>query len=157
MAEVQTKTIEPRNVMSLAFTGPFDQTGDMLDELIAWVLRAGHPYAGPPMAIYYDDPAKVNPEELRAEVALPIEEVCEGDLRFTRKRLPGCEVAYAVHTGPYSQIKPLYEEIFAWIAENGYRHVEGSGAREIFLTRPGEEGEGDEGPVTEVQVPVEKV
>ncbi len=156
MAEIETKEVKPMTVMSRAFTGSYQQTGDVLDEMIAWVLRVGHPYAGPPMGIYYDNPEEVAEEELRAEVAVPIDEECEGGEKVVRKQLPGCLVAWAVHQGPYDQVKQVYGEIFAWIAENGYRCPEGVGAREIFLKGPGEV-ESPEEFLTEVQVPIETV
>ena len=38
MAEVQLKDVEPMVVMSLAFTGPYDQTQEKLDEIMGWLL-----------------------------------------------------------------------------------------------------------------------
>ncbi len=153
MPEVETKTIEPMTVMSLSFTGPYSQTGNRLDELVGWVLRGGHPHSGPPMGIYYDDPAKVSEDELRAEVLVPIEEECEGEGLIVRRELPGAEVAYAVHEGSYSKIKKVYEEIFNWITENGYRPVEEVGTREVFHKVYGQVDSAAE-LLTEVQVPV---
>jgi len=153
--EIELKTVPAQSVMSLSFTGPYDQTGDKLDELIAWLLRAGHPYSAPPFCIYYDDPEKVEPENLRAEVCAPIEEHCAGDRTVLRKRVQGGEFACATHQGPYATIKPVYEQIFAWIQQNGYRYVEQMGTREVFHKIIGQVDTADE-LVTEVQVPVEK-
>jgi effector-binding domain-containing protein len=141
--------------MSLSFTGPYDQTGDRLDELMGWLLRAGHPYGGRPFCIYYDDPSKVEPDKLRAEACLPIDERCEGDYRVSRKRIAGAEFACAVHEGPYGELSKVYEELFAWIQAQGYQFVEGAGTREVFLRLAGETAP-DELPLTEVQVPVQK-
>lgn len=156
MADIQTKNVEPLTVMSLSFTGPYKQTSEKLDELTAWVLRAGYPYSGPPMALYHDDPEKVAEADLRAEVALPMGEKCEGAEDIVRKELPGAEVATAVHEGRYDAISPLYKEMFDWIAENGYRYVEEAGTREIFHKLLGEVDTVAE-LVTEVQIPIEKV
>ena len=155
MAEIETKTVEAMIVLSLSFTGPYDQTGSKLDELIAWVLRAGHPYSGPPIGIYYDDPNKVSPDQLRAEVVVPVEEQCKEGDGITRKELPGCLVASAVHQGPYAKVGPVYGEIFSWIAENGYRYLDEMGTREVFLKVSGEV-DGPKQFMTEIQVPIEK-
>jgi len=155
MAEVQVKTVEPMAVLCLPFTGPYDQTGEKVDEVIAWLLRAGHPYSGAPFAIYYDDPEKVAADKLRAEVCLPVEEKCEGDFEVARKEVPGCEVACAVHVGPYDAIKPLYGEIFAWIQQNGYKPVAELGCREVFKKILGDVDTAAE-LETEIQVPVVK-
>ena len=156
MAEVQQKTVQPMIVLSIGFTGSYTQTSEKLDGLLGWVLRAGHPYAGPPMGIYYDDPERVPEEGLRAEVAVPIVEQCQPAEDVVRKELPGMEVASAVHVGPYDKAPAVYREIFAWMAENGYDHVVEMGTREIFHKVMGEVDTPDE-LVTEIQVPIQKM
>jgi len=155
MIEVKTKEVEPITVMSLSFQGSYAQTEDKLDELIAWVMREGHPYCGFPMGIYYDDPAKVKEEDLRAEVCVPVAEEFEGREEIERKELPGTEVAYAIHQGPYEGIVDVYEAIFKWMEENGYRFRTELGTREVFHKIYGQV-DSDEELVTEVQVPIEK-
>jgi effector-binding domain-containing protein len=155
MAEVQLKTVEPLTVMSMSFTGSYQQTGEKLDELLGWVLRAGHPWSGPPFGIYYDDPEKVPEDKLRAEVCVPMAEECEGDYEVQRKKLVGCEVACAVHQGPYDGLKGVYAEIFDWIGKNGYAYASELGCREVFRKIIGEVDTAEE-LVTEVQVPVKK-
>ena len=156
MAEVQVKNIDAMTVMSLPFTGPYERTQDKLEELMAWLLRMGHPFAGHPLGLYYDDPSKVAADSLRAEVCLPIEETCEPAEEIQRKRLPAVTVACVVHNGPYADIAQRYGEIFQWIQANGYRYLEGQPTREVFLKVIGEANEPSEF-VTEVQVPVENV
>jgi effector-binding domain-containing protein len=156
MAEIQVKRVEPMTVLSLSFTGAYEQTQDRLEELMAGTLRAGHPHCQPPMALYYDDPAKVPAENLRAEVCLPIGEAYEpADEGISRKELPGATVACTVYQGPYSLIAQVYEQIFEWTKANGYRHAEGVPTREVFLKLFGE-AEDPKDFVTEIQVPVEK-
>ncbi len=93
-----------------------------MDELMSWLLRAGHPAAGAPMGLYYDDPSKVADDDLRAEVCVPIEEFCEPTEDVRRKDLPAVKVACAIHQGPYHEIPKLYEQIFEWMGENGYKY-----------------------------------
>jgi len=155
VSEVQIKELEPVTVMCLPFTGAYDQTRGKLELVMSWLLRVGHPYSAAPFALYYDDPAKVPAEELRAEVCLPIEEDCEGEDEIVRKDLPAVTVAFAVHTGPNAGVSQVYEQIFQWIGENGYSYVEGEPTREVFLTMYGQVEDPAEF-VTEVQVPVQK-
>lgn len=158
MADIQTKSLEPLNVMSLPFTGAYDQTGARLDDLLAWILRAGHPWSGPPAGVFYDDPDKVAEDELRAEVVVPLDETCEGDDRVARKTLPGAEVACLTYEGPMSGIGQAYEELFNWIHANGWTYVEALGTREVYVRLPEEHEEGEEpkGFMVELQVPIEK-
>jgi AraC family transcriptional regulator len=152
--EVQIKDVEALTVMSLPFTGPYDQTRGRLEHLMSWLLRVGHPYSAKPFGLYYDDPIKVPADQLRAEVCLPIEETCEGEEDIVRKSLPATTVASAVFTGPYADVPQAYAQVFEWIAANGYRYVEGEPTREVFLNMYAQEEESAE-PATEIQVPVE--
>ncbi len=156
MADVELKTIEPQNVVSLAFEGSYAQTTDKLDTLMAWLLRAGHPYSGRPFAVYYDDPAEVPEEDLRAEVCLPIAEECEPTGEVERKVIQGGDFACVVHEGAYSGLDDAYDEIFEWIDENGYQMDEDMGTREIFDVMRGEVESVDE-LETEVLVPLASV
>lgn len=156
MAEIETKTLDPVTVMSLSFTGSHEQTQDKLDELFSWLMRAGHPSSGLPLAVYYDDPAKVEEEELRAEVCLPIEEVCQGEEDIQRKELPGTMVAWAMHEGPHETLPEIYEALFNWVRENGYRFREELGTRELFHKTYGQ-AESVDDLLTEIQVPIEEV
>jgi len=154
MADVETKIVESTKVVSLSFTGPYDQTEDMMDELMGWLMRAGHPYCAPPFAIYYDDPDEVPEDDQRAEVCLPIAERVKGDEEVDVKTVQGAKMACAMHEGPYEGIPDTYEKIFAWIEEQGHTFEEELGTREVFLKQHGQvEDEADL--VTEVQVPIE--
>ncbi len=153
MADIDVKEVDAMEVMALPFTGSYDQTQSKLDFLMSWLLRVGHPRSDDPMGLYYDDPAKVAEEELRAEVALPIEEEYEGEEDVVRKELPAVKVAYATHKGPYSQIPAVYEGIFEWMREKGYQYDEEQPTRELFHVMYGDVKKPDDF-VTEIQVPI---
>jgi len=153
--DIKTKHVEPMSVVCKSFQGPYDQTEDVLDELMGWIMRVGHPFCAPPRAVYYDDPEEVPEDELRAEVCLPVAERVMGDDEVENKQLPETEVAYIMHEGPYDGIPAVYEELFSWIEENDYTFREGLGTREVFHKLYGEV-ETEEQLVTEVQVPIEK-
>ena len=153
MPEVETKTVEPQSVVSLSFTGPYDQTEDVLDELMGWLMRAGHPYCSHPFAVFYDDPDEVPEDELRAEVCLPIAERIKGDEEVDIKEIPGGEVAYTLHQGSYDDIVEAYDRVFTWLEEEGLEFHEEMGTREVFLKLEGEV-DIEEELLTEIQVPL---
>jgi DNA gyrase inhibitor GyrI len=153
MADVEVKELDALTVMSLSFTGSYDQTQDRLDDLMAWMLRAGHPYSGRPMALFYDDPENTPTEELRGEVCLPIEEACEGYENVERKTIEGTTVATATFTLPPERVKEGYQEVFTWMDENGFKYVEDHPVREVYHLVYGEV-ENPEETVIEIQVPV---
>ncbi|NLW50213.1 MAG: GyrI-like domain-containing protein [Candidatus Brocadiaceae bacterium] len=154
MLEVQIKELEPITVMSLPFTGPYDQALGKLEELMSWLLRAGHPYSGKPFGCFYDDPAKVPADQLRAEVCLPIEETCQGEEEIVRKVVPGGTMASAMFTGDFSNVYQAYVEIFEAITARGYKYRAGEPTREVYLTMYEQEEESAE-PAVEILVPVE--
>jgi AraC family transcriptional regulator len=68
--------------MFVAFTyhiGPFDQVGEAYAELIDWASRNKYEIIGPPVEIYWSDPATVPAERWVTEIHFPILE----------KKLPG--------------------------------------------------------------------
>lgn len=153
MADIDVKEVDSMDVMSLPFTGAYDQTRSNMDHLMSWMLRVGHPRSDRPMALYHDDPANTPTEEQRGEVCLPIEEECEGEDEIVRKTLPAVKVAYARHQGPYGELPGVYEEVFDWMREKGYEYDEEQPTREIFHVMYGEVMAPEEF-VTEVQVPI---
>jgi AraC family transcriptional regulator len=137
MAEVILKDIETIEVMSMSFTGPYEQAPERLHDLMAWLLRVGHPYSGAPVALFYDDPATVPAEELRGEICLPIAEDCEGFEGIVRRELPGGTMACLRVEGLVGDWTPLYAQVFQWIAENGMSMPEGEACREVYVRCPG--------------------
>jgi AraC family transcriptional regulator len=156
VSEIQVKEVPEFTAVTVEFTGSYTQTQDRLDYLMSWLLRVGHPFCSAPLAFYYDDPEKVPEDELRAEVCLPVGEEAQAADDVKVRKVPAASVAFATHTGAYSDIPAVYQEIFAWMGENGYRHVEGEPTREVFHRMHGQVESSAEF-VTEVQVPVEEV
>jgi len=158
MAEITIKTVKSLNVLSLSFTGSYEQSGDRLDDLLAWVLRAGHPWSGSLIGIFYDDPEKVAEDDLRGEVAVPVDEDCDGDDRVARKSLPGAEMACLTYEGPITGIGSAYHEVFEWLRASGWQFREELGTRELYKRLPEEKVEGQPtgGFLIELQVPVQK-
>jgi DNA gyrase inhibitor GyrI len=156
LADIQVKNIDPMNVVSLSFTGSYGQTEERLEELMSWLLRAGHPYSAPPMALYHDDPAKVAEDELRGEVCLAVEERCETTDEVEMKEVAGQQVA-ALEAEPDADPASLYPQMWDWLSENGYSYVEGAPTRVLYhFAVADSDSESAELTSIEVQVPVEK-
>ncbi len=153
MSEPKIREVAPVNAITTSFKGPYNQTSQVMDDLIAWLLQTGYPYSGDPFAIYYDDPAKVEESNLRALVCLPVEEKLEDYGGYEPREIEGGSFASLLHEGAYENIPQAYEELFEWIKDNDYEYIEESGTREIFRVILGEVESPDE-LVTEVMVPV---
>ncbi len=153
MAEVIVKEIETIDVMSMAFTGPYEQAPERLHDLMAWLLRVGHPYSGAPVALFFDNPAEVPAEELRAEICLPIAEDCDGFEGIVRKELPGGPMACLRAEGIVGDWNALYAELFQWISENGHTMTEGRPCREVYVRCPGVHDDPSVA-ITEIHIPI---
>jgi AraC family transcriptional regulator len=155
--DIQIKKVPAMRVASLWAKGlPFNVTVPRAyEELEAWMARKSIPVlAGSPMglALYYDDPAAVAPDEVRFKVAILVPpetpEIAEG--RAAMELLPEAEVAYLTVRGPYTNLEDAYSQLFGWVFQNG--RAPADAAREVYVRwseeMPPEEWE------TEIQVPV---
>ena len=64
--------------------------------------------------------------------------------------IPGAKVAKLLYKGPYDQIGPSYNKVFAWLQENN-KEIAGF-FRECYLNDPQEVGL--ENALTEIQIPI---
>ncbi len=153
MSEPTIKDVSPVMALTCPFTGPYNQTSAVMDEVMAWLLQTGHPYSGNPFAIYYEDPAKVDEDKLKAQICLPVAEALEKTGEYEQKEVEGGTFVSLRHEGPYDEISSVYETLFDWIKENNFEYLEEMGTREIFLKILGEVDTSEE-LLTEVLVPV---
>lgn len=152
--EVQVKTAPATSVMCIEHRGPYTELESVLDELITWVMREGHPYSAPPFAILYDDPQYVPEADLRSDVCVPMEEEVGGKDRVIRRELPALTVVSSVHKGPYHDVHKAYEVIFDYLKQNNHEYQVAYGCREVYINSPVDVS--DEELLTEVQVPIGK-
>jgi DNA gyrase inhibitor GyrI len=155
--DIEIKKVPAMRVASLHAKGlPFNVTvPKAYEELAAWMAEKKiSPPSGSPMglALYYDDPGTVKPEEMRFKVAIRVPEetpeIAEG--RAAVEELPAAEVAYLTVRGPYTNLEDAYNQLFGWVFQHGRQPKDA--AREVYV-RWGEEMPPEEW-VTEIQVPV---
>lgn len=155
--DIEIKKVPSMRVASLWAKGlPFNVTvPKAYEELAAWMAEKKMPFpTGSPMglALYYDDPGAVKPEEVRFKVSIPVPTetpaIAEGQAAV--ELLPEAEVAYLTVKGPYTNLGDAYSQLFGWVFQNGYQPTDA--AREVYVQwseeMPPEEW------VTEIQVPV---
>jgi effector-binding domain-containing protein len=131
----------PSNMVSVVKSG-YAQLG-------AAITRAGVSFAGPSFfvmeQIFDDDhPAQI---QLGFPIALPFPS--DGDVRCTQ--LPACDVATAIHRGPYDEAGPAYRAIENWISAHGYVSI--GYPREVYLVSPADTMDPLEY-ITEIQIPI---
>jgi effector-binding domain-containing protein len=106
--------------------------------------------AGPPFALYYDDPGRVAADALRMRACLPVDSAGEVREPLAQDLLASTTVVYAYVAGPYPEVPRAYPGLFAFMRELDW--VECGPVREIYLSDPASVLDWDE-LLTEVQVP----
>jgi effector-binding domain-containing protein len=155
MFEAQIKQVGPMTVAFLVMHGAYDQAGEGFARLYTLVGRYGLQPAGMPAALYLTMPDTTPESEALWELWAPIAPgpglVEPGDEDgFGVKRIEGATVASTMYRGPYEGIAPTYEQLTAWIAEQGARAV--GPPREIYYSDPKDVSPDEY--LTEVQFPV---
>jgi predicted transcriptional regulator YdeE/DNA-binding transcriptional MerR regulator len=177
--EVVLKTVAPLRVIGIRerLREPCD-VDRLFEELRAYLVaqravpEPTHPY----LAIYYD--TEYHEGRIDAEAAVPLTKALRGTARAGVHRLPGFEcIACVVHQGERTGLPQAYEGLLAWVEANGYRAIGPN--REVYHQRLGSGAAGVDkrvgdwehapagvrdgsplpetlGPITEVQLPVEK-
>ena len=89
--------------------GSYTETGALIATLQRELIVQGIRAAGPPFALYYDDPAMVPEDQLRSRIGIPN---C-GSRARPRSRsvmtcLPSVTVAYAFVAGEYPEVPRAY-------------------------------------------------
>ena len=155
--DIEIKSVPALRVASLWGKGlPFAVTiPKAYEELAAWMAEKKIPFPSESplgLALYYDDPGAVPPEEMKFKVAIPVptetKPIKEGNAAV--EELPAAEVAYLTVRGPYTNLEDAYSQLFGWVFSNGFQPTDA--AREVYVqwgeSMPQEEW------VTEIQVPV---
>jgi effector-binding domain-containing protein len=139
---------------TLSMRGPYDQIPQAFSTLYGWLEEVGHAPRGMPVAVYLNDPAEVAPGDALWELWAPIEdgaaEYGPDDRGLAIRRIPAMTIASTIHKGPYDQVRPAYQRLTSWMAEQGL-HPCGP-PMEAYLNDPGEAAPDEY--LTEIMMPV---
>jgi effector-binding domain-containing protein len=69
---VGIRRVGPMTVASVTHVGPYETVGPAYAPLFGWLAQSGYRPAGPPMEVYYSDPATVAPSDYVTEIRIPI-------------------------------------------------------------------------------------
>lgn len=143
MHEISTVDDRPRLVIGTRKRGQYKEIAVMLPQLFEYAVSQKARIAGPPMFLWHEgsveEAQKADLEgNADIEVCVPIAEKISDTERFKCYELPGGKMAKIVHKGPYEASGLAYEELFAWMKENGKRQA--GPIREAYLNDPREVG-----------------
>lgn len=145
------KTIPAMTVVCVNHQGPYDQIGEVYQELFAWASSKGVKPAGQPFTLFTSPPSELDWNSARFSVCLPVDASVEGDAKVTRQELPETKVASVTVEGSYDKIPAHYTELLAWMDNDG---LEPAGPpREIYHVSPADTDD-PKSYRTEIQFPV---
>jgi effector-binding domain-containing protein len=149
--EVNWKERRAQPYVYVEHIGDYRVLGDSMRAVLSLGAAAGLETAGPPFALFFDDPARVPAGELRSRACLPVGRRPEGlgtELRYDV--LPSAMVVYGRVAGAYPEVPRAYPALLGYMKRLGW--TPGAPVREIYLVDPGQVANTDE-LVAEVQIP----
>ncbi len=154
MSNPEIKTTDAQTVVYITMGGAYSQTPEGYGRLYGWITQHGLTPSGMPHAVYLTMPPETPEEDAVWELWAPVSgdppESEPDDAGVGVKRIGPMTVVSAMHTGPYETVEPTYNEIWAWIGENGY--LMAGPPMEIYYSDPADVP--PEEYLTEIQMPV---
>ena len=151
--EIELKKTEEKQVAYIFYTGPVEDMGDLIGEIVDWMMNQNVEMTGPPYSAYYTSPAEVAPEDMQYEMGVPFLGEASEEGKVKIKNMPAQQVLSALHKGPYNEVGSVYEILMNKVIEDGYQMT--GAPLEIYFNSPMEVPETDL--LTEVQFPVVKI
>lgn len=90
--------------------------GEAYGKIMRYMGELGEPPAGVPYTAYYN----LDMKDLDVEMGFPVARVLPGQGEVNAGAIPAGRYATCMYKGPYKQMEEPYNEIFKWMAENGY-------------------------------------
>lgn len=151
--DIELKKTEEKQVAYIFYTGPVEDIGDLIGEIVEWMMVQKVEMTGPPYSAYFTSPAEVAPEDMQYELGVPFTGDASEEGKVKIKILPAQQVLSALHKGPYNEVGQVYEVLMNKIIEEGYQMV--GAPMEIYFNSPMEVPEKEL--LTEIQFPIVKV
>jgi len=129
-----------------------DDIGAGYGAIFAYLGELGEPPAGMPFVLYPGDMQEFDLEDFEMEVCVPVSRMLENRGDVKASEIPGGLAAVTLYKGPYDGVEPAYNDLDAWIKENGYKYA--GPARETYMNDPSQVPESEL--LTEISIPVAK-
>ena len=107
-----------------------NKIGEAFAAIGQYLAEMKEPPAGPPFTAYYN----MDMQDLDVEFGFPVTKMVPGRNEIRASEIPAGKVATCLYTGPYSEIGKAYEDLQAWMKENG--HEPTGVAYEMYLSDP---------------------
>lgn len=137
--QIETRTLEPQPIVLMRRECTPDEIQETLAQALpgafGYVIERGQQPVGPPLTRYLSHDPEAG--KMVIEGACPVATPLEGEGDIEAGELPGGEVAFTWHVGPYDRLGEAHTALCEWLAENG-RQAAGP-PWEVYWTDPGQE------------------
>jgi len=142
--EATVKQLPERFVACVRHVGPYPKIGEAIHKVFSWAGPKG--LAQSPttecLAVYHDDPEKVDTEKLRSDACLTVPEGTAGDDEVKTMRIPGGLFAVAHVEIDVSEYGDAWDKLVGeWMPENGYTTDGARMCYELYLNDPAQHPE----------------
>lgn len=119
-ADVSVQKVEPFAYFCMRVKGSYSQIQEAVGKLMQEIQAQNAMPTGPLMGIYYNDPAKVDSQDLEWEVGFPVSPRQMIQPPLVLKEWNFAQVAQCLHKGPYADLGKTVAKVLEWMNANGY-------------------------------------
>lgn len=133
----EIKIFPETHIAYVSEVGPYESSIPRgFKRLFDWLQANNVRPVGASMGIFYDDPAKVAPDNRRCDLCVPIAPDVTGSGEVRTKEIGGWQVAALIYQGEQNA-RAAYSDVYDWLHQQGYHELDAP--IEIYLSRLGEE------------------
>jgi AraC family transcriptional regulator len=143
-ARLRIDELPEQRLAAVRHVGPYQGIGAAFDRLGDWAQAHADAVLGAPLAVYVDDPARVPPEALRSDAAVPVsEDVTIGGAPgmgvpgVGEVRLAGGRYAVHRHVGPYEGLAGAWRDFMVEVGGSGAVADPTRPCFEVYANEPG--------------------
>lgn len=136
----------------MEFGGSFDNMQKHIQTFIGEFFKQGLTPAGPMLGIYFNDPRRVKPEELKWNLGFEVSKDSNVAAPLQKAEFKHKTIAVYLHIGPYENLDKAHDKIARYAEDNGYKTLWPN--YDKYLNNPMQVKPGEL--KTEVIVPLEK-
>jgi AraC family transcriptional regulator len=112
--DVEIRTMPEMRTAAVHHVGPYPEIGKAFGRAAAWAREKGIPFEANFIGIYYDDPSRTPPAELRSDACVRVPESMNltGE-PLSEVRIHGGTYAVATHVGSYEKLGESWMKFYS--------------------------------------------
>jgi len=134
---MEIKNTQEMNTVVIRLTTPVEKLPDVMgssyQKIMEYLGPKGIYPSGPPFAVYHN----MDMSALDVEIGFPVGSPVEGSGDVKPGKLTACKAAVGMHIGPYSEIEKAYNNLSAFVKEQGLE-MNDAYCYEFYLNDPSE-------------------